>query len=291
MSWPEFLILIFRFASTGDLWALGCILYEMVAGTPPFVSDDANELNDMILGTGINVAALTAAPNALVTLILGLLEKSPAGRFGWQQVADSEFFGSALEEHATADVELHLERVLAGNVGAAVEAAVTRSTRGSVATSVTTSVASQPSIASPHSQHSRHSQQGAQSIAQSVSRSVSQSQQLGSQHSQWSGSMTAGAIPVMPDVDLASSTSLLTSAAAYRHHHNHHHNHNHNHNRQSAPALSAALTPSNVGLLAAEGTAASNAATAYDETPVRGVRGADVRQLSTFFRPFFLDHP
>ena len=36
--------------------------------------------------SGINVAALTAGPNDLVTLILGLLEKSPEGRFGWQQV-------------------------------------------------------------------------------------------------------------------------------------------------------------------------------------------------------------
>jgi class 3 adenylate cyclase len=65
-----------------DLYALGAMLYEMVAGRPPFLGDDAVT----IISQHINTAPVAPSwhnhevPRALETLILRLLEKAPEGR-------------------------------------------------------------------------------------------------------------------------------------------------------------------------------------------------------------------
>jgi serine/threonine protein kinase len=66
-----------------DIWALGVVLYEMLAATPPFVGDTIEELCDRVLG---------AAPASLRTLrgdisavldaaVMQCLEKDPRNRF------------------------------------------------------------------------------------------------------------------------------------------------------------------------------------------------------------------
>ena len=65
-----------------DLYALGCVLYEMVTGRPPFVGDDTVA----VISQHVNTAPVAPTwhnaecPPALETLILRLLEKDPKQR-------------------------------------------------------------------------------------------------------------------------------------------------------------------------------------------------------------------
>ena len=65
-----------------DLYALGCFLYDMAAGRPPFLGDDFVA----VIGQRINAHPVAptehnpGVPPALEALILRLLEKDPASR-------------------------------------------------------------------------------------------------------------------------------------------------------------------------------------------------------------------
>ena len=67
---------------SSDLYALGCVLYEMVAGRPPFVGDDTVA----VISQHVNTAPVaqtwhnTECPPGLETLILRLLEKDAKKR-------------------------------------------------------------------------------------------------------------------------------------------------------------------------------------------------------------------
>ena len=62
-----------------DLYALGCILYQMVAGRPPFVGDNVN----LVLAAHLSETPPplpVGVPHGLVATIDGLMAKSPAQR-------------------------------------------------------------------------------------------------------------------------------------------------------------------------------------------------------------------
>ncbi|MHB8575851.1 MAG: serine/threonine-protein kinase, partial [Dehalococcoidia bacterium] len=65
-----------------DLYSLGCVLYELITGRPPFVGDE----QVAIIGQHLNAIPVSPSwhrpdcPKALETLILCLLEKDPAKR-------------------------------------------------------------------------------------------------------------------------------------------------------------------------------------------------------------------
>ncbi|HEU4759168.1 MAG TPA: protein kinase, partial [Dehalococcoidia bacterium] len=68
--------------AASDLYALGCVLYEMITGRPPFVGDDTVAVISQHLNTA-PVAPTWHNPECsagLETLIVRLLEKDPAGR-------------------------------------------------------------------------------------------------------------------------------------------------------------------------------------------------------------------
>ncbi|HEY8691477.1 MAG TPA: AAA family ATPase, partial [Chloroflexota bacterium] len=75
-----------------DLYSLGCLLYELVTGRPPFVGDDSVA----IIGQHLHANPIAPSwsrpdvPKALETLILRLLEKDPSKRSASaQQVVES----------------------------------------------------------------------------------------------------------------------------------------------------------------------------------------------------------
>ena len=70
--------------SKADLYSLGCTIYEMIAGRPPFLGDDM----DAFIGQHINTPPASPiyhnsqCPKALEALLLHLLAKNPAERPG-----------------------------------------------------------------------------------------------------------------------------------------------------------------------------------------------------------------
>ncbi|HZS42060.1 MAG TPA: protein kinase [Polyangia bacterium] len=67
-----------------DLYALGCVLYELVTGRPPFDAEDAEDVLQMHLAIApVPPSKLVAGvPPKLDALMLGLLEKRPRDRIG-----------------------------------------------------------------------------------------------------------------------------------------------------------------------------------------------------------------
>eukprot|EP00727_Mastigamoeba_balamuthi_P008750 m51a1_g4498 putative MAST family protein kinase (723) ;mRNA; f:348082-351117 len=75
-----------------DFWALGCILYELLVGIPPFSGDTVAEVFDRIVENKIEWPD-TLSENAR-ELLRGLLDPDPKTRFGVAQIKSAAFFSS-----------------------------------------------------------------------------------------------------------------------------------------------------------------------------------------------------
>ncbi|XP_014679257.1 PREDICTED: serine/threonine-protein kinase 36-like isoform X2 [Priapulus caudatus] len=77
-----------------DLWALGCILYEMVVGTPPFYTNSIYKLVSMI--TGDNVSWPPALSPTFTDFLQGLLQKDATQRLTWPALLQHPFISHAI---------------------------------------------------------------------------------------------------------------------------------------------------------------------------------------------------
>ena len=89
---PELFTSIGVHSYASDLWALGCVLYEFVAGYPPFARTRLSELVEAVLEEEPEPLPRERCSESLENLIMGLLIKRPHQRMTWQDVLEHEFF-------------------------------------------------------------------------------------------------------------------------------------------------------------------------------------------------------
>lgn len=80
---------------TADLWALGCILYEIYTGTPPFYTNSIFQLVNMILKDQVKWPK-TMSPE-FKSFLQGLLNKDPSKRLTWPDLSHHEFIKNGVK--------------------------------------------------------------------------------------------------------------------------------------------------------------------------------------------------
>jgi len=93
---PELFNKLGVYSYASDLWSLGCVLYEMATGKPPFSSNSLKELVTQIMDAPTQ--KIEHFSKEFNDLISGLLEKDPVKRISWDIIRTHSIWEEPLEE-------------------------------------------------------------------------------------------------------------------------------------------------------------------------------------------------
>ena len=101
-----------------DIYAVGCILYEMIAGVPPFLGDVADVISKHFYAQPLPLDDLGLElkyPHALTAFVHDMLSKSPAGRPSAKQIYDEFSKNTFSVERGDSKLKTRDERAVKSN--------------------------------------------------------------------------------------------------------------------------------------------------------------------------------